>query len=168
MRYFFGEYNIHASHSQRVFRNTDDKYQMQKKEKKNTARHLTCIFTVSITSGQNRARFHFSELCWAVRSARQAKNTKSKIYVYLAVFKLTAYRLAVRRLDHRIFQQPVFQINTYAEHILYVGLLFWGFTTLCRYFSHIAPWKQKITNLWNCSGKTGNRTPDQWLRKPRA
>ena len=36
------------------------------------------------------------------------------------------------------------------------------------YFSHIATWEQEITNLWNRSGKTGNRTPDLLLRKPRA
>ena len=29
---------------------------------------------------------------------------------------------------------------------------------LKRYFSHIATWKQEITNLWNRSGETGNRT----------
>ena len=32
------------------------------------------------------------------------------------------------------------------------------FTSLQRYFRHIATWKQEITNLWNSSGETGNRT----------
>ena len=35
-------------------------------------------------------------------------------------------------------------------------------------FSHIATWKQEITNLWNSSGETGNWTLDLLLRKPRA
>ena len=29
------------------------------------------------------------------------------------------------------------------------------FTSLWRYFSHIATWRQEITNLWNHSGKVG-------------
>ena len=48
-----------------------------------------------------------------------------------------------------------------------VGWLYWGFTSLKRYFSHIATWKQEITNLWNSSGEAENRTPDLLLRKPR-
>ena len=43
--------------------------------------------------------------------------------------------------------------------MLLVGWLCWGFTSLSRYFSHIATWKQGITNLWNRSGETGNGTP---------
>ena len=39
-----------------------------------------------------------------------------------------------------------------------VGWLYWGFTSLQRYFNHIATWKQKITNLCNSSGEAGNRT----------
>ena len=49
-----------------------------------------------------------------------------------------------------------------------VGWLYWGFTSLQRYFSHIATWKQDITNPWNSSGEAGNWTPDLLLRKPRA
>ena len=48
------------------------------------------------------------------------------------------------------------------------GWLFWGFTSLQQFFSHIATWNQEITNLWNRSGETGNQTPDLLLRKPRA
>ena len=47
------------------------------------------------------------------------------------------------------------------------GWLFWGFTSLKRSFSHIATWKQEITNL-NRSGETGNQTPVLLLRKPRS
>ena len=36
---------------------------------------------------------------------------------------------------------------------------------LQQYFSHIAPWKQGITNLWNRSGETVNRTSVLLLRK---
>ena len=49
-----------------------------------------------------------------------------------------------------------------------VGWLYWGFTSLQRYFNHIATWKQEITNLWNSSGEAGNRTLDLLLHKPRA
>ena len=49
-----------------------------------------------------------------------------------------------------------------------VGWLYWGFTSLQRYFSYIATWKQEIANLWNSSGEAWNWTPDLLLRKPRA
>ena len=49
-----------------------------------------------------------------------------------------------------------------------VGWFYWGFTSLQRYISHIATWKQEITNRWNSSGEAGNWTPDLLLRKPRA
>ena len=49
-----------------------------------------------------------------------------------------------------------------------VGWLYWGFTSLQRYFIHIATWKQEITNLCNLSSEAGNRTPDLLLRKSRA
>ena len=48
-----------------------------------------------------------------------------------------------------------------------VGWLYWWFTSLQRYFSHIATWKQEITNRWNSSSEAGNWTPDLLLRKPR-
>ena len=31
--------------------------------------------------------------------------------------------------------------------------LFWWFTSLYRYFSHISTWEQEITNLWNRRGE---------------
>ena len=49
-----------------------------------------------------------------------------------------------------------------------VSWLYWGFTSLQRYFSHIITWKQEITNRWNSSGEAGNWTSDLLLRKPRA
>ena len=49
-----------------------------------------------------------------------------------------------------------------------VGWLYWGFKSILRYFSHIATWKQEITNLWYSSGETGNLTQDLLLRRPGA
>ena len=44
---------------------------------------------------------------------------------------------------------------------LVVGWLYWGFTSLHWYFSHIATWKQEITNLWKfkCRGRESNLGP---------
>ena len=63
--------------------------------------------------------------------------------------------------------KKLFQHNGYDQGHE-VGWLNWRFTSLQRYFSHIATWKQEITNLWNSSGEAGNWTPDLLLRKPRA
>ena len=51
------------------------------------------------------------------------------------------------------------KIPLYLSILFKPGLLFWGFTSLWWYFSQIVTWKQEITNLWNCSGEIGNRTP---------
>ena len=43
-----------------------------------------------------------------------------------------------------------------------VGLvvwLYWGFTSLQRYFSHIATWKQDITNLWKFNWRGRESSP---------
>ena len=42
-----------------------------------------------------------------------------------------------------------------------VGWLYWGFTLLQRYFSHIETWKQEITNLWKFKwwGRESNPGP---------
>ena len=42
-----------------------------------------------------------------------------------------------------------------------VGWLYSGFTSLQRYFSHIATWKQEITNLWKSKwrGRESNPGP---------
>ena len=42
-----------------------------------------------------------------------------------------------------------------------VGWLYWGFTSLQLYFSHVATWKQEITNLWNFKwrGRESNPGP---------
>ena len=61
-----------------------------------------------------------------------------------------------------------FDYSEYITTIRLVGWLYWGFTSLKRYFSHIATCKQEVTNLWNSSGEAGNRTLDVLLCKPRA
>ena len=42
-------------------------------------------------------------------------------------------------------------------NICWLVRLFWGFTLLWYYFSHITTWKQEIPNLWNFSGETWSR-----------
>ena len=37
--------------------------------------------------------------------------------------------------------------------------LYWGFTSLQRYFSHIVTWKQEITNLWKFKRRGGESNP---------
>ena len=51
------------------------------------------------------------------------------------------------------FSQPSFELfqswNLVQYSVYEFALtLYWGFTSLQRYFSHIATWKQEITNLW--------------------
>ena len=57
------------------------------------------------------------------------------------------------------FSQAFFQLiiplpSKVFYNICWLVRLFWGFTSLSFYFSHIATWKQEIPNLWNFSGKT--------------
>ena len=46
-------------------------------------------------------------------------------------------------------------------HDWLVGWLYWRFTSLQWYFSHIATWKQEITNLWKFKwrGRESNPVP---------
>ena len=47
------------------------------------------------------------------------------------------------------------------QYQYYVGWFYWGFTSLQRYFSRIATWKQEITNLWKFKwrGRKSNPGP---------
>ena len=40
-----------------------------------------------------------------------------------------------------------------------VGWLYWGFTSLQRHFSHIATWKQEITNFWKFKSQCWELNP---------
>ena len=42
------------------------------------------------------------------------------------------------------------------------------YVALAIFQLYIVTWKQEITNFWNRSGETVNRTPDLFLRKPKS
>ena len=48
-----------------------------------------------------------------------------------------------------------------------VGWLYWGFTSLQWYFTHIATWKQEITNKWKFKWRCRESNSNPLLRKSR-
>ena len=49
--------------------------------------------------------------------------------------------------------------NASFEVSVFVGWLYWGFTSLQRYFSHITTCTQEITNLWKFKWRGGEGNP---------
>ena len=62
-------------------------------------------------------------------------------------------------------QQPLGHKQQLCEFSVYLLLVGCIEDYIMRYFSHIATWKQEITNVWNSSVEVGDRTPDLLLRK---
>ena len=56
---------------------------------------------------------------------------------------------------------PIKLENFKVPHLHLFSWLYWGFTSLQRYFNHIATWKQEITNLWKFKwrGRESNPSP---------
>ena len=54
---------------------------------------------------------------------------------------------------------PSWILVSWDDVVLLVGWLYWGFTSLQRYFSHIATWKQEITNLWKFKWRCRESNP---------
>ena len=88
---------------------------------------------------------------------RQYQGWDFKLMIYFTALKLYKYKMLCR-LETKQKKSSYIQ--------MLVGWLYWGFTSLQWYFSHIATWKQEITNLWKFKCEAGNRTTVLLLRKP--
>ena len=75
----------------------------------------------------------------------------SHVYIHLYFWKYF-----IESLSHH---QTIGRILNPHYNVCLCWLGFEVNVALARYFSHIATWKQEITNPWNHSDETGNRTP---------
>ena len=54
------------------------------------------------------------------------------------------------------------------KHIGLVGWLFWGLTSIERFFSNISTWKQEITNLWKFKWRGRESNPGPLARQAKS